>query len=84
MNAVDLANQLRQNFSCHRAFETRHWRPLAYWLFDVCLVNSYILWREQQPQEARQSGHLHEKFERRLIRQLLERGGLHKPQKMPT
>jgi hypothetical protein len=30
MNGIDLANQLRQNFTCHRPLETRNWRPLAY------------------------------------------------------
>jgi Transposase IS4 len=49
MNAVDVANQLRANFSCHLAFERRNWRPLAWWLFDVYLVNSYVIWRQRQP-----------------------------------
>ena len=29
MNAVDIANQLRANFSCHLNYERRNWRPLA-------------------------------------------------------
>ena len=77
MNAVDIANQLRQNFSCHRAYETRNWRPLAWWLFDVCLVNSYILWRAQQPEKKHQGRQLHREFEIRLIKQLLRRGTHH-------
>ena len=77
MNAVDVANQLRQNFSCHRAYETRNWRPLAWWLFDVCLVNNYVLWRAQQPKEKQRSRHLHREFEKTLINQLLRRGTHH-------
>jgi hypothetical protein len=37
-NLVDLADQLRGNFTCQWQWETRTWRPLAYWLIDVCLV----------------------------------------------
>ena len=46
MNGIDVANQIRRNFSCHRLWETRTWRPLAYWLFDVCMVNAFVIWRQ--------------------------------------
>ncbi|OQU98151.1 hypothetical protein CLAIMM_03976 [Cladophialophora immunda] len=49
MNAVDVANQIRANFSAHLRFERRNWRPLAWWLFDVYLTNSFVLWRAQLP-----------------------------------
>jgi hypothetical protein len=51
-NLVDLADQLRGNFTCKRQWETRNWRPLAYWLFDTCLVNSYLIWQSLQPQDV--------------------------------
>jgi hypothetical protein len=50
LRRCDLADQLRGNFGCQRQWERRTWRPLAYWLFDVCPVNSYLLWRCQQPE----------------------------------
>ena len=79
MNAVDVANQLRKSFTCHQAFEQRTWRPLAFWLFDVCLANSFILWRAQQPKAKQSSRHLHAQFEKALITQLLQRGPRHQP-----
>ena len=45
MNTVDVANQLRSNFSSQYGYERRNWRPLGWFLLDICLVNSYILWR---------------------------------------
>jgi hypothetical protein len=78
MNAVDVANQLRANFSCHLAFKRRNWRPLAWWLFDVCLVNSYVIWRQRQPLNKQQDPRLHRGFQRTLINQLLLHGTQHK------
>jgi hypothetical protein len=43
-NLVDNADHLRSNFTVERRQETRTWRPLAFWLLDTCLVNSYLLW----------------------------------------
>jgi Transposase IS4 len=43
MNGVDRSNQLRRNFTIHRAYERRIWRPLWYYVFDVCTVNSYLI-----------------------------------------
>ena len=82
MNAVDVANQLRANFTCHLAFEQRNWRPLAFWLFDVCCVNSFVIWRTLQPEKAHRRRHLHNEFERILIDDLLARGPNHRAQKL--
>jgi len=40
---VDLANQLRANLDLQIKGDKRTWRPLAYWLFSTCLVNSYLI-----------------------------------------
>jgi Transposase IS4 len=45
MNGVDRSNQLRGNFTAHRAYERRVWRPLWYYILDVCAVNSYLIWK---------------------------------------
>jgi hypothetical protein len=82
MGGVDLANQLRQNFSSHRPFETRNWRPIAFWLFDVCLVNAFVIWRQDRPEKERKSCRLHELFAIELVRQLLRRGSPHQPGKL--
>jgi hypothetical protein len=38
MDGIDKANQIRKTFTCHLPYERRNWRPLAFWLFDVCNV----------------------------------------------
>jgi hypothetical protein len=45
MNGVDQSNQLRKNFTAHRPYERRVWRPLWYYILDVCAVNGYLIWR---------------------------------------
>ena len=46
MNDVDQSNQLRKNFTVHRSYERRVWRPLWYYILDICTVNSYLIWKE--------------------------------------
>ena len=80
-----MANQIRGNFSCHKLFEHRNWRPLAYWLFDVCAVNAFVIWRRFQPEKDQKGHRLHEQFQKALIRQLLLQGEhSHKPGKLGT
>jgi Transposase IS4 len=45
MNDVDRSNQLHKNFTAHRSYERRVWRPLWYYILDVCAVNSYLIWK---------------------------------------
>ena len=45
MNDVDWSNQLRKNFTAHRPYKRRVWRPLWYYLLDIYTVNSYLLWK---------------------------------------
>jgi hypothetical protein len=45
MNGVDRSNQLRKNFTVHQSYERRVWRPLWYYILDVCAVNSYLIWK---------------------------------------
>jgi hypothetical protein len=45
MNGVDRGNQLRKNFTAHRPYERRVWRPLWYYILDVCAVNGYLIWK---------------------------------------
>jgi hypothetical protein len=44
MNAVDINNQLTAPMTPIRGRETRNWRPLWLWLLDVCTVNAYLIW----------------------------------------
>lgn len=71
-NLVDLADQLRGNFTCQRQWETRIWRLLAYWLIDVCLVNSYLLWQSLQPQNMIQERYSHQVFRDILVSQIFD------------
>jgi hypothetical protein len=45
MNGVDRNNQLRKKMTVCRPFEQRVWRPLWLWLLDICLVNSFLIWK---------------------------------------
>ncbi len=45
MNGVDRSNQLRKNFTAYRPYKRRVWRPLWYYILDICAVNSYLLWK---------------------------------------
>jgi hypothetical protein len=45
MNGVDRSNQLRKNFTAHRSYERHIWRPLWYYILDVCAVNSYLIFK---------------------------------------
>lgn len=99
-NLVDVADQLRSSFTCEQRWEVRNWRPLAYWLFDVCLVNSYLIWHSLQPQDALRDHHSHRHFREKLISQIFQyedpmstspiapattrSTGLHVPRRMPT
>jgi len=51
---IDHANHLRRNFNCHRQFELRNWRPIAYWLFDVCSTNAFVIWKSIPVRETTQ------------------------------
>jgi hypothetical protein len=81
MNAVDIANQFRAHTTFQHPFERRNWRPLGFFLLDICLGNSYFIWKAKQ---AHQSTHLRAKFNRTLIDQLLARGPTHTLSKRPT
>jgi len=43
MGGVDIANQLWASFTTLRAQNLRYWKPLFYWLLDIALTNSYLL-----------------------------------------
>jgi hypothetical protein len=80
MGGIDQANQIRgQGYTCHRPYEVRNWRPLAYWLFDVCHGNAYAIWLRNQSEKVLKARHSHEVFQKVLISQLLSRGMHHKP-----
>jgi Transposase IS4 len=49
IGGVDQNNQLKVNLTVHRAFETRIWRLLSYYMLDTCLVNSYLIWSQEKP-----------------------------------
>jgi hypothetical protein len=55
MNGVDRSNQLRKNFTTHQPYERRIWRPLWYYILDVCAVNSYLVWKENIKDQGKRS-----------------------------
>ena len=43
MGGVDIANQLRADFTTLRPQTYCYWKPLFHWLLDIALANSYLL-----------------------------------------
>ena len=41
---VDTVDQLRQSYAMQRKTR-KDWPSLAWWLIDICVINSYTLWR---------------------------------------
>jgi Transposase IS4 len=67
MGGVDRNNQLRANLTVHRAFETRVWRPLHYYMLDTTLVNSFLIWRGPTPNSDTEA---HRKFQESVSKAL--------------
>jgi hypothetical protein len=61
---VDTADQLRQSYAIQRR-SRKDWPSLAWWLIDVCIINSYTLWRLDTRSETRQLD-----FRRALLQQI--------------
>ena len=68
MNGVDRSNQLRKNFTAHRPYERRVWRPLWYYMLDVCAVNAYLIWKGDTKDKAKRGQRC---FREPLIKALL-------------
>lgn len=58
MNGVDLANQLRVSFTCHRGGDKSWWHVILYWLFDICHTNAYYIWKVQSGNTNHRFRHL--------------------------
>ena len=69
MNGVDTASQLQRGFSIHRPSEVRWWRPIFYWIIDICQNNAYLIWKTTQMHQKRHV--LHQRFIDWLIEQML-------------
>lgn len=64
MNGVDTASQIRGGFSVHRPTEVKWWRPILYWILDICANNAYLIWKTIQDQTDHE---LHKQFIDSLI-----------------
>jgi hypothetical protein len=63
---VDTMDQLRQSFSIGR--KSKKWWPnLVWWLIDMCILNAYSLYNQQQQVKIRQL-----EFREQLMQQLVE------------
>jgi hypothetical protein len=49
---VDTVDQLRQSYAMQRR-SRKDWPSLAWWLVDICIINSYTLWRLDTRSETR-------------------------------
>jgi hypothetical protein len=52
-----------------RGYEQRIWRPLWLWMLDVCLVNSFLIWKGVVTDESCRG---HRKYRKALCQALLE------------
>ena len=62
---VDTVDQLRQSYAMQRR-SRKDWPSLAWWLIDVCIINSYTLWRLDTRADIR-----HLDFRQVLLQQIL-------------
>jgi hypothetical protein len=63
--AVDMVDQLRQSYAMQRK-SMKDWPSLAWWLIDMCIINSYTLWRLDTSANIGQLD-----FRRALLQQIL-------------
>ena len=49
MGGVDIANQLRANYTTHNRRQKRYWKAMFLWLLDLAVTNAYLL---SQPPKA--------------------------------
>jgi hypothetical protein len=61
---VDTVDQLRLSYAMQRS-SRKDWPSLAWWLIDICIINSYTLWRLDTRSEIGQLD-----FRRALLRQI--------------
>ena len=71
LGGIDIANQLRRDFSSQRPTNYRWWKPLFFWLIDVCTVNSFIIWRDLQRAVRGANTNDHNRFQKELTQALL-------------
>jgi Transposase IS4 len=74
MGGVDLANQLRASFTTLQPQNLRYWKPLFYWLLDIALVNSYLLFKAINGDSRDHRDH--RKFLEALVQALMAYGAL--------
>jgi Transposase IS4 len=70
MNDMDRANQLRKNLTVNRPYKRRVWRPLWYYLLDICAINSGLIWDKLHLGQC-QKKRGHRRFRENLIQALL-------------
>ena len=61
---VDTVDQLRQSYAMQRK-SRKDWPSLAWWLIDICIINSYTLWRLDTKADINQLD-----FRRALLKQI--------------
>ena len=59
MGGVDIGNQYRAGFTTLQHQNQRYWKPLFYWLLDIALVNSYLLYKAYRKLVIEDSKHYH-------------------------
>jgi hypothetical protein len=70
MGGVDIANQLRASYTTLRNQNLRYWKPLFYWLLDIALTNSYLLYKAIIEPSRHHRGH--QKYLEALAKDLMD------------
>lgn len=69
MGGVDIANQLRVNYTTHTRRQKRYWKAMFLWLLDLSITNSYLLSR---PPRGGAESRAHRRFMDDLAKSLMD------------
>jgi len=72
MGGVDIANQLRVNYTTHTRRQKRYWKAIFLWLLDLAITNSYLLSQWPRPPRGGAESRAHRKFMDALAKSLME------------
>ena len=62
MGEIDIENQYRAGFTTLQHQNQHYWKLLFYWLLDIVLVNSYLLYKTYQKLVIENSKHYHHDY----------------------
>ena len=74
MRGIDIGNQYQAGFTTLQHQNQHYWKLLFYWLLDIVLVNSYLLYKTYQRlviEDSKHYYHNHQQFQEDLAKTLI-------------